>query len=78
MLQQKKPSLVLRMLPSGVVLRGARLLHLKNLHASSVLQGVDPDHKSKWIRSEEAKVRKAGKSAQKDRDTEFKDGFGGL
>ena len=40
----------------------SQALHLTNLHGSSVLQGVDPDHKKKMIKSEEAKVIKAGKS----------------
>ena len=53
-------------------------MHLKNLHASSVLQGVDPDHKKKMIKSEEAKVIKAGKSARAGPGYRIQGWIGGL
>lgn len=47
-----------------VISQRSQALHLTNLHASSVLQGADPDHKKHMIKSKEAKVMKAGKSTR--------------
>ena len=47
-----------------VISQRSQALHLTNLHASSVLQGVDPDHKKTHDKKRGGQEIKAGKSSR--------------